>query len=278
MVQDRKAIQAGTSHFLGQNFAKAAKIEFTGRSGTRELAWTTSWGVSTRLIGTLIMAHSDDDGLVLPPRVATQQIVILPVTPKEDSKQAVLDACDGLAKSLRGLTFAGESIRAHVDRRDLPGGTRNWEWIKKGVPMRVEIGPRDLEKGSVAVSRRDKGLKEKAFIDTEEFVSQAAGLLEEIQAGLLERATVFRDANMVRITDKAAFEAFFTPKNPDKPEIHGGFAVVDWAGNSEDEDALQKSLGVTIRCLPFGEEWKQPGTCFYTGKPSSYRVIFAKAY
>ena len=278
MVQDRKAIQAGTSHFLGQNFSTASGIQFTGRSGAREHAWTTSWGVSTRLIGTLIMAHSDDDGLVLPPRVATQQIMILPVTPKEDSKQAVLDACDALARELRALTYDGEPIRAHVDRRDLPGGTRNWEWIKKGVPIRIEIGPRDLEKGSVAVSRRDKGLKEKEFIATADFVSKAAATLEEIQAGLLERATVFRDANMIRITDKAQFEAFFTPKNPDKPEIHGGFAVVDWAGSSDDEDELQKQLGVTIRCLPFGDEWKQPGTCFLTGQPSTQRVIFAKAY
>jgi prolyl-tRNA synthetase len=278
MVQDRKAIQAGTSHFLGQNFAKAARIEFTGRAGVRELAWTTSWGVSTRLIGTLIMAHSDDDGLVLPPRVATQQIVILPVTPKEDSRQAVLDACDALARELRALTFGGEALRVQVDRRDLPGGTRNWEWVKKGVPLRIEIGPRDLEKGSIACSRRDKGLKEKDFIPSAEFVGKVVGLLEEIQAGLLERATVFRDANMIRITDKAAFEAFFTPKNPNQPEIHGGFAVVDWAGSAEDEDALQKQLGVTIRCLPFGEEWKVPGTCFHTGQPSTQRVIFAKAY
>ena len=239
------------------------------------MAWTPSWGVSTRLIGTLIMAHSDDDGLVLPPRVATQQIVILPVTPKEDSKQAVLDACDALARELRALTFGGEALRVQVDRRDLPGGTRNWEWVKKGVPLRIEIG---LEKGSIACSRRDKGLKEKEFIPSAEFAGKAVDLLEEIQAGLLARATVFRDANMIRITDKAVFEAFFTPKNPNQPEIHGGFAVVDWAGSAGDEEALQKQLGVTIRCLPFGEEWKVPGTCFYSGQPSTQRVVFAKAY
>ncbi|RYD26898.1 MAG: proline--tRNA ligase, partial [Verrucomicrobiaceae bacterium] len=278
MVQDRKAIQAGTSHFLGQNFSKAAGIQFTGRTGSREHAWTTSWGASTRLIGTLIMAHSDDDGLVLPPRIATQQIVILPVTPKEDTKAAVLDACDALAKELRALTFGREPLRVQVDRRDLPGGTRNWDWIKKGVPIRIEIGPRDLEKGSIAVARRDKGIKEKEFVATAEFVSKAVSVLEEIQSGLLERATAFRDANTVRIDTRGAFEAFFTPKNPDKPEIHGGFANVPWAGSAEDEDALQKQLGVTIRCLPFGDQWQEPGTCFYTGQPSTRRVIFAKAY
>ncbi|MES2709010.1 MAG: proline--tRNA ligase [Verrucomicrobiota bacterium] len=278
MVQDRKAIQAGTSHFLGQNFSKASGIQFTGRGGSREHAWTTSWGVSTRLIGTLIMAHSDDDGLVLPPRIATQQIVILPVTPKEDSKAAVLDACDALARELRALSFGGEGLRVQVDRRDLPGGTRNWEWIKKGAPIRIEIGPRDLEKGSVAVARRDKGIKEKEFIATADFVSKAVSVLQEIQDGLLARATEFRDANTTRIESKDEFEAFFTPRNAEKPEIHGGFANVAWAGSSEDEDALQKQLGVTIRCLPFGDEWQEAGTCFYTGQPSIRRVIFAKAY
>ena len=278
MVQDRKAIQAGTSHFLGQNFSKAANIQFTGRGGTRELAWTTSWGVSTRLIGTLIMAHSDDDGLVLPPRVAPNQIVILPVTPKEETRQAVLDACQELAKSLRGLTWRGEPVTAHVDMRDLPGGTRNWEWIKKGVPVRVEIGPRDLEKGSVAVSRRDRGLKEKSFVPTAEFVASAAETLESIQQGLLERATAFRDANLVRIDSAESFETFFTPANPGKPEIHGGFALVHWAGTAEEEDGLQKRLGVTMRCIPRGEEFLEEGVCFLTGKPSARRVIFAKAY
>lgn len=278
MVQDRKAIQAGTSHFLGQNFSKAADIQFTGRNGSRELAWTTSWGVSTRLIGTLIMAHSDDDGLVVPPRVAPRQIVILPVTPKEETRQAVLDACHALAKRLREQSFGGEPVRVHVDTRDLPGGTRNWEWIKKGVPVRVEIGPRDLEKGSVAVSRRDKGPKDKAFVPVDEFVGNAGALLREIQDALLERATAFRNAHMVKIETLEEFEKFFTPRNPEKPEIHGGFALCHWAGSAEDEDGLQKKYGVTMRCIPFGAEYEENGTCFLTGKPSTRRVIFAKAY
>ncbi len=276
MVQDRKAIQACTSHFLGQNFSKAANITFTGRAGGKEFAWTTSWGASTRLIGTLIMAHSDDDGLVLPPRIATQQIVILPVTPKEETRQAVLDACQTLAKQLRAQTWRGDAITAHVDTRDLAGGTKSWEWIKKGVPVRIEIGPRDLEKGTAAVARRDRGAKEKTFPAIADIVSGAPALLEEIQEGLLARATAFRDANMMKIDTKEAFEAFFTPKS--EREIHGGFALCHWAGSAGDEERIQKQYGVTMRCIPIGDQYAEEGACFLTGKPSTRRVVFAKAY
>ncbi len=181
MVQDRKAIQAGTSHFLGQNFAKASGIQFVSRENKQELAWTTSWGVSTRLIGTVIMAHGDDDGVILPPRIAPAHVVILPVIPKPETRDAVLAAVEHLAAELRAQIFAGEPIRVEVDERDIGGGTKSWEWIKKGVPLRVEIGPRDLEKGSVAVSRRDRGPKEKTFPPTADFLSQIAATLQEIQ-------------------------------------------------------------------------------------------------
>lgn len=272
MVQDRKAIQAGTSHFLGQNFAKAAGIEFTGRDGTRQLAWTTSWGVSTRLIGTLVMAHSDDDGLVLPPRVAPTQIVILPVTPKPETREAVLTAAHALAATLRAERAWDERLTVEIDARDLPGGTKNWEWIKKGVPVRVEIGPRDLEKGTVAVARRDAGVKEKSFPTTAEFTAGAGALLEEIQANLLARATAFRDAAMVKVDDEGALRAFFGEGSP------GGFALAHWAGSSEDEDRLREELKITIRCVPFGDQFAEEGKCVLTGKPSARRVVFARSY
>ncbi|MFN0128506.1 MAG: proline--tRNA ligase [Verrucomicrobiales bacterium] len=272
MVQDRKAIQAGTSHFLGQNFAKAAGIEFTGRDGTRQLAWTTSWGASTRLIGTVLMAHSDDDGVVLPPRVAPTQIVILPVTPKPETREAVLAAAHALAAALRAERAWDERLTVEVDGRDLPGGTKNWEWIKKGVPVRVEIGPRDLEKGTVAVARRDAGVKEKSFPTTAEFTAGAGALLEEIQANLLDRATAFRDAAMVKVDDQGALRAFFGEGAP------SGFALVHWAGSSEDEDRLREELKITIRCVPFGEQFAEEGKCVLTGKPSLRRVVFAKSY
>ena len=281
MVQDRKAIQAGTSHFLGQNFAKASGIRFLSRTNTQEYAWTTSWGVSTRLIGTVIMAHGDDDGVVLPPRVAPSQIVILPVTPKEDTKAAVLDAAHKLAARLREHRFHGDLLRVEVDTRDIGGGTKSWEWIKKGAPVRIEIGPRDLEKGSVALARRDRGPKEKTFPTADECVAGMTGVLQEIQDGLLAKATAYRDANTVRIDTREDFYAFFTPKNAEKPEIHAGFALAHWNGSVEVEKQIKEDLKVTIRCIPTAGQIpgaEEPGRCVITGEPSARRVLFAKSY
>jgi prolyl-tRNA synthetase len=275
MVQDRKAIQAGTSHFLGQNFSKAAGIQFQGRDGAVEHAWTTSWGVSTRLVGTLIMAHSDDDGLIVPPRIAPTHVVIIPITPKEDSKAAVIEAAENLAKSLRASTFAGAPVEVEVDARDLGGGVKSWEWIKKGVPVRIEIGPRDLAQGTVAVSRRDRPPKEKQFLPADEI--RIDSLLAEIQTGLLARASAFRDANLVRIDSKDEFYRFFTPANPDKPEIHGGFALTHWNGSAAVEEQVKSDLKVTIRCLPF-EDAPEAGVCPFSGEPSRQRVVWAKSY
>lgn len=276
MVQDRKAIQAGTSHFLGQNFARASGIQFQNREGKQEFGWTTSWGMSTRMVGTVVMMHSDDDGLVLPPRIAPTQVVILPVTPKEDSRARVLEACDQLAARLRAQKFADAALEVEVDKRDLGGGVKNWEWIKKGVPLRVEIGPRDLEKDSVAVSRRDRPVKDKEFISMTEFVSRAAELLISIQDGLYQRAMKFRDQNTREIDSKEDFYAFFTPSSPAKPEIHGGFALAHWNGSRQIEDQIKSDLKVTIRVIPFGKS--EPGRCIFTGEPSAKRVIWAKVY
>src|SRR4029453_16143242 len=211
MVQDRKAIQAGTSHFLGQNFARASGIQFQNRDGKQEFGWTTSWGMTTRLIGTVVMAHGDDDGLVLPPRIAPTQIAILPVTPKEETRAAVLEACDKLAKELRQSRYADLPIEVEIDRRHLGGGVKNWEWIKKGVPLRLEIGPRDLEKRSLEVSRRDQPVKTKESMPMEAFASRAPELLTSIQNSLYERAKKFRDQNTRMIDSKGEFYDFFTP-------------------------------------------------------------------
>ena len=273
MVQDRKAIQAGTSHYLGQNFSKAQNISFTGRDGTVQHAHTTSWGVSTRLIGTLIMAHSDDDGLVLPPRVATQQIVIIPITPKEDSKQAVLDACQALATMLRNQSFQGDPLRVHVDGRDLSGGVKKWEWVKKGVPIRIEIGPRDIETRKVCVQRRDQPVSEKQFSDKEEFIRNASNMLAEIHDSLLARATEFRDANIAPCADLAEFNAHWSKENP-------GWLCTPWAGTREQEEQLSKQHKITIRCLPI-EGVRLPevsGKCFLTGTETPVRAIWGRSY
>ena len=276
MVQDRKAVQAGTSHFLGQNFAHAAGIKYLSREGKQEFAWTTSWGVSTRLIGTLIMAHADDDGLVLPPRVAPTQVVILPIIPKEEVREKILEACRQLAAEIGAQKFHGETVRVEVDARDSTGGNKTWEWIKKGVPLRVEIGPRDLEAGTVFVGRRDKGPKEKQSHPQGAFAAEVPALLQSIQDGIFARAESFLRENTKVIESKEEFYAFFTPKNADKPEIHGGFALAHWNGSAEVEARIKDELKVTIRCLPFNET--TPGTCIFTGEPSTQRVIFAKSY
>ncbi len=279
MVQDRKAVQAGTSHFLGQNFSKSAGIQFSGRDGEIQHAWTTSWGVSTRMIGTMIMAHADDDGMIMPPRIAPAHLVILPVTPKPDTKEAVLAACDQLARDLRKKKYHGDPLVVELDDRDLGGGVKNWEWIKRGIPLRVELGPRDLEKGSVAVSRRDRGHKEKEFIPIADFVKSAPKILEDMQKVLLQRATEFREAHTVEITSKDDFISFFTPDNSEKPEIHGGFALAHWDGTRETEEEISDQLRVSIRCIPFDKKMRgKKGKCVWTGQPSEGRVVFARSY
>jgi prolyl-tRNA synthetase len=277
MVQDRRAIQAGTSHFLGQNFARASGIQFQNRQGKQEFGWTTSWGMTTRLIGTLIMMHGDDDGIILPPRIAPTQIVILPVAPKEETRAKVNEACDNLAARLRDIRYADVPIEVSVDRRDLGGGVKNWEWIKKGVPLRVEIGPRDLEKNAVEVSRRDRAVKAKESMPVEEFVARAPEILGSIQDSLYARAKEFRDANTRVIESKKDFYDFFTPKNPAKPEIHGGFALAHWNGSREVEEQIKNDLKVTVRVVPLDDS-SEPGKCIFTGEPSARRVVWAKSY
>ncbi|HEY2626677.1 MAG TPA: proline--tRNA ligase [Candidatus Udaeobacter sp.] len=277
MAQDRKAIQAGTSHFLGQNFARASSIQFQNREGQQEFGWTTSWGMTTRLVGTIVMTHGDDDGLVLPPGIAPMQIVILPVTPKEKTRAAVLETCDKLAKELRRVRYADLPVEVEVDRRELSGGVKNWEWVKKGVPLRVEFGPRDLEKNSVELSRRDQGIKAKESIPIEELVRRAPEILMSIQNNLYERAAKFRDEHTRVIDSKKEFYDFFTPTNSEKPEIHGGFALAHWNGSREVEEQIKNDLKVTIRVIPLDDSAER-GECIFTGQPSSRRVVWAKAY
>lgn len=279
MVQDGKAIQAGTSHFLGQNFSKAQQICFTSREGTQEFAFTTSWGVSTRLIGTLIMAHSDDDGLILPPRVATQQVIIIPITPKDDTRDEVIAACHALAEKLRSSkTYHGDPIRVHVDTRDIQGGQKKWDWVKKGVPIRIEIGPRDIETRKVCLQRRDQAPMEKSFMDKDDFIQTLPDLLQEIHNNMLEKARAFRDANIRTCTDIQEFHQNWAKENP-------GWLLTPWAGSPEKEEELSKQHKITIRCLPM-EDASLPvslrdqvsETCFLTGKASKTIALWGRSY
>ncbi|MHC4910292.1 MAG: proline--tRNA ligase [Planctomycetota bacterium] len=277
MMQDRKALQAGTSHFLGQNFSKAADIRFESEGGQREFAWTTSWGVSTRLVGGLLMTHSDDDGLVLPPRLAPAHVVIMPITFKADDPQAVTEWCLSLRDELRAVHYDGRPIEVEFDDRDLRGGEKVWSWIKKGIPIRLEVGPRDMAEGSVFMGRRDKGHKEKVGVPRAEFVATVADILQEMQDGLLERARAYRDANTRTIDDRDEFYEFFTPRDKEQPEIHGGFAMTHFSGDTVLEDTIKNDLAVTVRCIP-QQDATGPGTCPFTGKPSAQRVVWAKSY
>jgi prolyl-tRNA synthetase len=275
MMQDRKALQAGTSHFLGQNFSKACGIKFQGIEGKEEFGWTTSWGVSTRLIGGMIMTHADDDGLVVPPKVAPTHVVVLPVTPKEDSREQVLVACKKLVSRLEEKTFAGFPLRVELDDRDLRGGEKYWQWVKKGIPLTVEIGPRDLENGTVFVGRRDQGANREGT-DCEVFINEVDSMLENIQKNLFDRALVFREENTREIDSKEELYSFFTSSNSEKPEIHGGFALVHWDRDPKWEDQLKNDLKVTVRCIP--DESGEEGSCVFSGNHSPGRVVLAKSY
>ena len=274
MMQDRKALQAGTSHFLGQNFSRAQQIKFQDAAGSESYAWTTSWGVSTRLVGALLMTHSDDDGLVLPPRLAPKHLVILPIYRGDDDRAKVREYCDQLAKALEARDYADGKIRVTIDDRDLRGGEKAWQHIKKGVPLRAEIGPRDIEKDSVFLARRDTGAKEP--IGRAQLIETAPQILKDIQDSLFQRALKLREANSCKIDSLDEFKAYFTPKNEARPEIHAGFAHCHWSEDPAMHEVL-KDLKVTIRNVPLDAP-AEPGKCIFTGKPSTRRAIFAKAY
>lgn len=276
MMQDRKALQAGTSHFLGQNFSKAQKIQFQDQNGQVEHAWTTSWGVSTRLIGGLIMTHSDDDGLTLPPRLAPKHIVLLPIYRSDEEKPGVLDYVYSLKKELEAQDYAGSKVRVMIDDRDMRGGEKNWYHVKRGVPLRAEVGPKDIAKNGVFLARRDTG--EKAGVDRAELVKTIGQRLTDIQNNLFERAKKLREDNTKTIDTLDDFLAFFTPKNKneDKAEIHGGFAMCHYSEGPDLEEFLKKHK-VTIRCIPLAGD-ASPGKCFLTGRESAKRAVFAKSY
>lgn len=277
MMQDKKALQAGTSHYLGQNFAKASNIRFSDKDGKVEYAYTTSWGVTTRMIGCLIMCHSDDDGLRLPPKIASKQVVIVPVIPKPEVEQEILNYAEKIASTLKELNYNGRKLQVFVDKRDKRGGEKNWEWIKKGVPLRIEVGPRDMEESSVMMSRRDKPHKDKMKVGIDGLSEQVLKSLEEIQTNYYEHAKKFRDENIQKgITTFEELKQFFTPKNSEKPEIHGGFVLGKWCGDVETEKMLEE-LKVTIRCLPLNQT-KTEGKCILTGRPATLDAIFAKSY
>ncbi|MBQ0044257.1 MAG: proline--tRNA ligase [Bacteroidales bacterium] len=264
MMQDGKALQAGTSHFLGQNFAKSFDVTYTNKEGKQEYVWATSWGVSTRLMGALIMSHGDDNGLVLPPKLAPIQVVMVPIFKTEEEHNAILDKMYEIKKELEA---AGHSVK--VDDRDtLRPGFKFAEWELKGVPVRVAIGPRDLANGTVELARRDTLTKESAPM--EGLSARIDALLEDIQKNIYEKAATYRAANIRKVD---TWEEF-------KTEIQkGGFLLCHWDGTPETEQAIKDETKATIRCIPEDTVvCEEEGKCIYSGKPSSRRVVFAISY
>lgn len=263
LMQDGKALQAGTSHFLGQNFAKAFDVKYTSKEGKQKFVWSTSWGVSTRLMGALIMTHSDDQGLVLPPKLAPVQVVIVPIYRNEEQHTAVSEVAQTLVKQL-----IDKDIAVHFDNRDThkPG----WKFAQhemQGVPVRIAIGPKDLEKGTVEIARRDTF--EKSFIAQDDVVQTVKNLMIEIQDNLFKKAKQFRDDHITKVDDFDAFKNVLKKK--------GGFISAHWDGTAETEEKIKKLTKATIRLIPLDSE-KEEGKCVLTGKPSNQRVLFAKAY
>ena len=274
MMQDRKALQAGTSHFLGQNFSKAQDIKFQDQNGQEVYAWTTSWGVSTRLIGALIMTHSDDDGLVLPPKLAPAHGVILPIYRSDEERSTVLEYCRNLKQELTAQRYGNRNIEIIIDDRDLRGGEKTWQQIKRGVPLRMEVGPRDVAADSVFLGRRDKSPKDKSGIARAELVANVGSILDEMQTGLYERALAFQKEHTHEIDSLDEFRKFFESKG--EKTIDGGFVLSPWC---EDEEVVKilKDMKVTTRCIPENQE-PIDAKCIFTGKPTTRRAVFAKAY
>jgi prolyl-tRNA synthetase len=276
MMQDKKALQSGTSHFLGQNFAKAFGVQFQSSEGKLEYAWATSWGVSTRLVGGLVMTHSDDQGLVVPPRLAPIHVVIVPIGRKDEERAAVLQACDRLAAAIHDLPredfFGYEPVAVRIDRDfDKSPGFRFNEWELRGVPVRVELGPKDLEKNACVLARRDLPGKEskQAGVPLAAAPGQIVAMLKGMQADLFERARRFREANSYEVNSYDEFKQMI--------EEPGGFLWAHWDGTRETEDRIAAETKATIRCVPLDGP-KETGKCMVTGKPSEGRVVFAKAY
>ncbi len=262
MMQDGKALQAGTSHFLGQNFAKAFDVKFSTKEGVQEYVWATSWGVSTRLIGALIMTHSDDNGLVLPPKLAPTQVVIVPIYKTEEQLQAISEKALAIKKQLEA-----KGIRVKFDDRDNQSpGWKFSEYEFKGVPLRIAIGPRDMENGTVELARRDTLTK--SFHKQEELENLVPSLLEEIQQSLFDKALKLREDNTHKVD---TFEEFKTLLEK------GSFLLAHWDGTPETEDKIKDETKATIRCIPL-DNALEDGVCIYSGKPSKQRVLFARAY
>ena len=263
LMQDGKALQSGTSHFLGQNFAKAFDVQYTNKDGKQEYVWATSWGVSTRLMGALIMAHSDNNGLVLPPKLAPIQVVMVPIYRGEEQRVEAVARFEEIAKELRA-----KGVSVKIDGRDnVRSGFKFAEYELKGVPVRLALGPRDIENGTIELARRDTLSKE--IVPQEGLTERIVALLDEIQANIYKKALDYRNSMITKVDSWEEFKEVLNTK--------GGFILAHWDGTPETEQAIKDATKATIRCIPM-DVTPEEGKCVYSGKPSPYRVLFAKSY
>ena len=272
MMQDGKALQSGTSHYLGQNFSRAMDMVFTDEDGERKLAYTTSWGLSTRMMGALVMTHADDNGLRVPPRVAPAQVQIVPIT--RDDPTAVLDAAGALEAEISGLSWSGAPIRANVDSRARKPAEKRWEWIRKGAPVVIELGERDIDQGVVTVTRRDDPDLARNAIPRDGAGEAIEGVLGEIQLSYMEQAGKrLRERTRDDITDVDTFREFFSGDETES----GGFVLAPWSEDPATEQTMAE-FGVTVRCIPFDAKLPSDARCVITGGAARVMAIFAKAY
>jgi prolyl-tRNA synthetase len=282
MMQDGKALQAGTSHYLGTSFSEAANIRFQDREGGQQLAHTTSWGVSTRMVGAMIMTHGDDDGLRVPPTLAPFQVVILPMLREDEGDAAIVQYCEELRAGLLAQSAFGEPLRVLLDAKPGKAAAKRWDWVRKGAPLIVEVGPRDMEAGKAAVLRRDRlwnqaAKPDFAFVPRDDFTGRAAGLLGEIQQVLYDEARERREANIVRGIDSIeALDAFYA-----EDRRYPGWAEVQWSrpeGEALDRIVeLLKARKLTFRNVPL-DAAPADGACLFTGQPAVERIYVARAY
>lgn len=272
MMQDGKALQMGTSHFMGTNFAKASEIQFLSKEGTREYAYTTSWGVTTRMIGAMVMVHGDDNGVILPPRIAPYQIAIVPFLMKEGDSSEIMRYCEQLKAELETVQYRDRMISVYLDDRDLRAGEKSWDAIKKGYPLRIEVGAREMKEGKIALFLRTREKKESRVLKREEILSEISAVLDEIHSELYVKALAYQKANTVAVSTQKEFVEIFGQ------DVHAGrFVVAPFKGDKALEAKIQKEFGVTIRCIPHNFP---PAVypCLFTKQTGASQVIFAKSY
>ncbi len=269
MMQDGKALQMGTSHFLGQHFSKAADIQFTDTDGELKHAWTTSWGVTTRYIGSLLMVHSDDDGVILPPKIASIHMVIIPIIHKDETREKVLSYCKKVKETLESIDYHGAPLEIHIDTRDMRGGEKSWDWIKKGIPLRLEIGPKEIDENLLFMKSRIKAHKDGEKLSLDQLEERIVGDLDQMQITLFQRAKSYKETMTFEVSSEKEFYDFF---HSDKK----GFVLAHFCQDLKLEEKIQKELNVTVRCIP--EKMSKPGKCIFTGNKSPQMVVFAKSY